>query len=107
LVNAVKYTGAARPDPVIDVSYRDLGDAVEFAVSDNGPGIAPQYHERIWGIFQTLAARDKVEGTGIGLSIVKKVVESRGGTVSVESAPDQGATFRFVWLKTYRQVVVP
>ena len=52
-----------------------------------GPGIAPEYHERIWGIFQTLEARDKVEGTGIGLSVVKKIVESRGGRVWVESAP--------------------
>ena len=49
-------------------------------MTDNGPGIAPQYHERIWGIFQTLAARDKVEGTGIGLSVVQKIVESAGGT---------------------------
>jgi signal transduction histidine kinase len=92
---------------VIVVSWHDLGDAVEFSVTDNGPGIAPQYHERIWGIFQTLAARDEVEGTGIGLSVVQKIVESRGGTVSVESAPDQGARFRFVWLKAYRQVAVP
>jgi len=106
LGNAVKYAGAARPDVVIDVAWRDLGDAVEFSVADNGPGIAPQYHERIWDIFQTLAARDKVEGTGIGLSVVKKIVESRGGTVSVESAADQGATFRFVWPKAYRQVAV-
>jgi PAS domain S-box-containing protein len=99
LGNAVKYTGAERPDPVIRVSWRDLGSAVEVAVTDNGPGIAPRYHERIWEMFQTLAARDKVEGTGIGLSVVKKVVESRGGTVSVESAEGQGATFRFTWPK--------
>jgi PAS domain S-box-containing protein len=97
LGNAVKYAGAVRPDVVIDVSWRDLGGAVEIAVTDNGPGIAPRYHERIWEMFQTLAARDKVEGTGIGLSVVKKVVESRGGTVSVESAEGQGATFRFTW----------
>jgi light-regulated signal transduction histidine kinase (bacteriophytochrome) len=57
----------------------------------------------IWGIFQTLAPRDKVEGTGIGLSVVKKIVESRGGKVSLESAPGEGATFRFVWAKTLRQ----
>jgi len=106
LGNAVKYAGAARPDVVIDVAWRDLGDAVEFSVADNGPGIAPQYHERIWDIFQTLAARDKVEGTGIGLSVVEVFVENSGGTVSVESAADQGATFRFVWPKAYRQVAV-
>jgi PAS domain S-box-containing protein len=99
LGNAVKHAGAARPDVLIRVDWRDCGEAIELAVTDNGPGIAPRYHERIWEIFQTLTARDKLEGTGIGLSVVKKIVESRGGTVSVESAPDQGATFRFVWPK--------
>ena len=98
--NAVKYAGAARPDVGIQVTCRDAGDGFEFAVSDNGPGIAPQYHERIWGVFQTLEARDTVEGTGIGLSVVKKIVESRGGSVSVESGPGQGATFRFTWRRT-------
>jgi PAS domain S-box-containing protein len=101
--NAVKYSRAARPDVMIRLEWRDAGGAFEFAVSDNGPGIAPEYHERIWGIFQTLAARDKVEGTGIGLSVVKKIVETRGGSVSVESAPEQGATFRFFWPKTFRR----
>ncbi len=58
----------------------------EFTVADNGPGIAPAFHDRIWGIFQTLQPRDQVEGTGIGLSLVKKIVETRGGRVWVESA---------------------
>jgi PAS domain S-box-containing protein len=103
LGNAVKYAGAERPDPLIQVEWRDAGDDVEFAVRDNGPGIAPEFHERIWGIFQTLAARDKVEGTGIGLSVVKKIVETRGGRVWLESAPGRGATFRFTWPRTFRQ----
>ena len=64
---------------------------------DNGPGIAPEYHERIFGIFQMLDARDRVEGTGIGLSIVKKLVEGRGGRVWVESEAGSGSTFRFLW----------
>ena len=97
--NAVKYTRAERPDPVIRIDWRDAGNAFEFSVSDNGPGIEPEYHERIWGIFQTLAPRDKVEGTGIGLSVVRKIVETRGGSVSVESSPGQGAIFRFIWRK--------
>lgn len=103
LSNAIKYSSAERPDVFISVECRDRGDELEFAVIDNGPGIAPQYHDRIWGIFQTLAARDKVEGTGIGLSVVKKVVESRGGRVTLESSPGEGATFRFAWPKTARQ----
>lgn len=102
LGNAVKYTRMVRPDAVIRVEWRDAGDAFEFAVIDNGPGIAPEYHERVWGIFQTLEARDKVEGTGIGLSVVKKIVEARGGHVAVESTPKHGSTFRFSWLKTFQ-----
>jgi PAS domain S-box-containing protein len=101
--NAIKFTRAVRSDAVIRIAWRDVADGFEFTISDNGPGIAPEYHDRIWGIFQTLAARDKVEGTGIGLSVVQKIVESRGGKVSIESAPGEGATFRFVWAKTLRQ----
>jgi signal transduction histidine kinase len=105
--NAVKYTRAQRPDVLVRVTWRDLGDAFEFAVSDNGPGIAPEYHERIWAIFQTLEARDKVEGTGIGLSVVRKLVETRGGRAWVESEPNQGATFRFLWPKTVGYRALP
>jgi len=93
--NAVKYRRGEAPWVEVAAERRDAG--WEFRVSDNGRGIAPEYHERIFGIFQTLHARDEVEGTGIGLSIVKKAVESRGGRVSVESGDGQGATFRFLW----------
>lgn len=105
LGNAVKYAAAVRPDAGVEVEWRDAGDEVEFAVRDNGPGIAPEFHERVWAIFQTLAPRDKVEGTGVGLSVVKKIVETRGGRVSLESAPGEGATFRFTWPRTLRQGV--
>jgi signal transduction histidine kinase len=101
--NAIKFTSAARPDAEIRIAWREVEDGIEFDIADNGPGIAPEYHDRIWGIFQTLAARDKIEGTGIGLSVVKKIVESRGGRVSLQSAPGEGATFRFVWPKKLRQ----
>ena len=93
--NAVKYT--VRPDAVVRVSARRTPGGCEFRVSDNGPGIAPAFHDRVWGIFQTLEARDKVEGTGIGLALVKKIVEHRGGRAWVESEEGQGATFGFVW----------
>lgn len=95
--NAIKYANC--PDARVWVSVRDVGKYYEFAIADNGPGIAPEYHEKIWSIFQRLEARDKVEGTGIGLSVVKKIVESRGGRVSVESEIGAGATFRFTWPK--------
>ncbi|MDP9348035.1 MAG: PAS domain S-box protein, partial [Gemmatimonadota bacterium] len=99
--NAAKYT--RRPDARVEVGAREAGDYWEFFVRDNGPGIAPEYHGRIFGIFQTLEARDKVEGTGIGLSIVKKTVDSRGGRVWVESEEGAGATFRFLWPKVTRR----
>lgn len=95
--NALKFARAYRPDAEVSVTHADVDGGVEFAISDNGPGIPPQFHERIWGMFQTLASRDTVEGSGIGLSIVKKIVEARGGHVSVESQPGHGATFRFTW----------
>jgi signal transduction histidine kinase/DNA-binding response OmpR family regulator len=93
--NALKH--ARRDDALVRVDVRAAGNAWEFAVKDNGPGIAPEFHDKIWGIFQTLEPRDVVEGTGIGLSIVKKIVESKGGRAWVESEPGAGATFRFTW----------
>ena len=65
----------------VRISAEEQADAVMFAVSDNGPGIEPHYHERIFVMYQTLKPRDEVEGSGIGLPVVKKIVESRGGTV--------------------------
>jgi signal transduction histidine kinase len=100
LGNAFKH--ARRDGAEIRVRALDRGAQWEFSVADNGPGIAPQYHQRVFGIFQTLASRDKVEGTGIGLATVKKLVESEGGQVWVESEAGQGATFHFTWPK--RQV---
>ena len=70
---------------------------LRFSVEDDGQGIPPEFQERIWGIFQTLEARDKVEGTGIGLAVVRKIVESRGGRAWVESQPGAGACFHFTW----------
>ena len=97
LGNAIKHAGA--DDPRIEISSEDAGPFYEFTVRDHGQGIAPQYHERIFGIFQTLEARDKVEGTGIGLSVVQKIVEAKGGRVWVESDIGKGARFKFLWPK--------
>jgi light-regulated signal transduction histidine kinase (bacteriophytochrome) len=98
LGNALKH--GAREGAAIRVTARDAGAAWEFSVSDNGPGIAPDFQQRIFGIFQTLKARDEVEGAGIGLAIVRTVVDDRGGQVWVESEPDKGATFFFTWPKS-------
>ena len=96
--NALKH--AKRAGARIDVRATELDKYWQFEVQDNGQGIDPQFHERIWGMFRTLEPRDKVEGSGIGLAIVKKIVESRSGRVWVESALDQGATFKFTWPKS-------
>jgi PAS domain S-box-containing protein len=95
--NAIKHGG----DGVqIDIEAKDAGAFWEFSVRDNGPGVPPEYHDRIWGIFQMLEPRDTVEGTGIGLSLVKKLVEAQGGQVGITSSAGTGARFWFTWRKT-------
>jgi PAS domain S-box-containing protein len=93
--NALKYHH--RPEGRIEISAQRLGDFIEFSVMDDGPGIEPAFHERIFQIFQTLQPRDAIESSGVGLAIVKKAVESQRGVVSLISAPGQGSTFRFTW----------
>ncbi|MEL6912269.1 MAG: ATP-binding protein, partial [Cyanobacteria bacterium J06598_4] len=97
LSNAIKH--GDREGTQITVSVKELKQYYEFAVTDNGKGIEPQYHERIFTIFQTLTPRDTKESTGIGLAIVKKAVENQGGAIWVESAINEGCTFRFTWQK--------
>ncbi len=95
--NAIKHNRSE--SGYVNISVKDLGNFYEFAVADDGQGIAAQYHDKVFVIFQTLEARDKVENTGIGLSLVKKIVEGQGGSISIESAEGEGATFRFTWPK--------
>ncbi|VEP15665.1 Bacteriophytochrome (Light-regulated signal transduction histidine kinase) [Hyella patelloides LEGE 07179] len=95
--NAIKYHPQQKGK--ITISVKEQDKFYEFAVSDDGLGIDPQYHERIFTIFQTLQARDTIESTGIGLSIVKKIVEGQGGKIWVESQLGEGATFYFTWQK--------
>lgn len=95
--NAIKHHD--RPTGKITITAQEAGTVIAFAVSDDGPGIDPKYHQKIFTIFQTLKARDEQENTGVGLSIVKKIVEAEGGSIQVESELGQGTTFRFTWRK--------
>lgn len=93
--NAVKYCDKEKGS--IEVGVEELPRFYKFHVRDNGMGISPRYHDRIFDIFQTLSPRDEVESTGIGLTIVKKIVTHVGGLVWVESEPKKGSTFYFTW----------
>lgn len=92
--NAIKYR---RPDvaPLVHVSVERQKDGWEFAVSDNGIGINPQYKERIFGLFKRLHTGDEYSGTGIGLAICQRIVERYQGRIWVESRQGHGSTFRF------------
>ncbi len=81
----------------VGVTVHDRGEYYEFTVSDDGPGIAPEYHDRIFLMFQTLAVNDYGSNTGIGLALVKKLVQEHGGSIMLDSEEGHGATFRFSW----------
>jgi light-regulated signal transduction histidine kinase (bacteriophytochrome) len=98
--NAIKYHN--RPDGKVSISFKKRGKFYFISVSDDGPGIPEEFHERIFGVFQRLEGRDEVEGTGVGLSIVRKIIESNGGKIKVKSKPGEGATFIFSW-PVYRE----
>ena len=92
--NAVKFTGG-RPQPRIEVgAFREAAEQVYF-VADNGVGFDMQYADRLFGVFQRLHSQTEFEGTGIGLSIVHRVIRGHGGRIWAESAPQKGAKFYF------------
>lgn len=91
--NAIKFNNEKAPR--IDISAERLGNFCEFRIADNGIGIDPQYFDKIFTIFQRLHRRDKYPGSGIGLAIVKKIVEQHGGEIRVESAEGQGTCMIF------------
>jgi light-regulated signal transduction histidine kinase (bacteriophytochrome) len=91
--NAVKFRSVASPE--IRVGCRELAFEWEFSVADNGIGIEPEQSDRVFQMFQRLHARGEYEGSGIGLAIVKKIVDRHGGRVWFESAPGEGTTFFF------------
>ena len=101
--NAIKYND--KEDKQVEIGAEDRGKEWHFYVKDNGPGIEPRYHEKIFVIFQTLNARDEVESRGVGLAIVKKIIEDAGGTISLQSDKGRGAAFYFTWPKEKKKNV--
>lgn len=95
--NAIKYNN--KESGIIKVKYFSYPGHYEFSVSDNGCGIKQEHFEKVFGIFQTLNSKDKVESTGIGLTIVKKIIEQQQGEIKIDSEPGLGSTFSFTWLK--------
>lgn len=95
--NAIKYHDKSIGN--IHIGSSNSINYYEFYVKDDGPGIEAQYHEKIFDIFQTLQSRDTIESTGIGLAIVKKIIEKQGGKIWVDSTIGKGTTFHFTWPK--------
>lgn len=95
--NAVKHH--EKGEGKIEILFEDLGDFIKFTVKDDGPGIPEEYHNKIFEIFNTLKPRDQFESTGIGLTIVKKIVENQGGKIWLNSKEGEGSSFIFTWKK--------
>jgi PAS domain S-box-containing protein len=93
LSNAIKFVD--KPQGRISLACVSEGPLWHFSVTDNGIGIEEKYFGKVFQLFQTLAPRDKIEGTGVGLALVKKIVEIEGGTIWLESSPGVGTTFHF------------
>ena len=91
--NAVKFND--KEEGLVTIFSEDVNTHWKFSISDNGPGIEKKYYERIYQIFQTLSPRDELESTGIGLTLVKKIVEIMGGKIWLESETGFGTTFYF------------
>lgn len=95
--NSIKFHGAEPPR--VHVSAKDKGSEYQFAVSDNGIGIDPQYFDRLFKIFQRLHTREEYPGSGIGLAVCKKIVERHGGRIWIESELGKGSTIYFTLSK--------
>ena len=95
--NAIKYHN--RHDGSIRITVNNSSDFYEFLVIDDGPGIAPQFHTKIFEMFQRLKSRDEIEGSGMGLALVKKIVDNYKGSIAINSDIGKGSTFTFTWPK--------
>ncbi len=94
--NAIRFND--KPLKMVNIEAKQEGDLLQFSVRDNGPGIPPEFHQKVFVIFQTLAARDQVDTSGAGLAIARKIVQEQGGQMNIYSDPAKhGCEFRFSW----------
>ena len=103
LVNAIKYMD--KPQGKIKIGVLEEGDFWKFSVSDNGPGIEEKHFERIFKMFQALSVKEEFEGTGVGLTVAKKIVDLYGGKIWIESVVGQGSTFFFTLPKQEQETI--
>ena len=101
--NAIKYND--KQEGWIKVKCIEEGDFWKFSITDNGPGIGEEHFERIFRMFHTIKQNENIKGTGVGLTVVKKVVEFYGGRIWIESELGKGSTFIFTFPKQKSEVV--
>lgn len=101
--NAIKHN-PKKENKIVSISYIESDDKYEFHVRDNGEGIAPQHYQRIFAIFQTLKEKDALESAGVGLAIVKKILESQKQSITIASEIGKGTIFSFTWPKEKHEV---
>ena len=95
--NSIKYVD--KPDVKITITYKENPEYYTFSVKDNGPGIKPEFHDKVFQLFQTLQPIESTDSSGIGLAIVKKMVESQSGQIQIVSEENEGCIFEFNWMK--------
>lgn len=91
--NGLKFNDSKAP--LVEITARSLGPRIEVLVRDNGIGVPPEDHERIFDAFERMHSRARFDGTGLGLAIARRIVHNHGGQIGIESAPGQGSTFIF------------
>jgi two-component system CheB/CheR fusion protein len=102
--NAIKFSSKNnKQNPRVQIGYEDKGKFHRFYVKDNGIGIDPKHHQQIFGIFKRIHTDEEYEGSGAGLSIVKRVIDDHDGKIWVESGLGRGATFYFTIPKGLRK----
>ena len=95
--NSVKYRNPEQCQ--IGIKWKDAGSFYEFSVSDNGLGIPRKFQDKVFDLFKSFNPNSSIESTGVGLAIVKRIIETQGGKIYLESREGKGSNFKFLWPK--------